>query len=105
MVLELKQKILEFLNRNLILEDDIINQIRESINDLSKEQLEWVYEVLLDLDKKQTSVLQSKLKENPNFFFEMEVKVFKEMYNKHLKEEKSQKELIEEWLIKQLENY
>jgi hypothetical protein len=38
--MELKQKILEFLNRNLILEDDIVSQIRGSIDELSKEQLE-----------------------------------------------------------------
>lgn len=103
--MEIKQKIIEFLNRNLLLGEETIYRIRSSIHELSDEKLNWIYGVLLDLDNKQTSVLQSKLKENPNFFFEMEVKVFKEMYNKHLKEESSQKELIEEWLIKQLENY
>lgn len=103
--MEIKQKIIEFLNRNLLLGEETIYRIRSSIHELSDEKLNWIYGVLLDLDNKQTSVLQSKLKENPNFFFEMEVKVFKEMYNKHLKEESSQKELVEKWLIKELENY
>ena len=103
--MEIRQKIIEFLNRNLLLEDKIIYKIRESIYELSDEKLQWVYEVLLDLDNKQTSVLQEKLKENPNFFFEMEVKVFKQMHKKHILEENKEKELIEEWLIKELEDY
>ena len=103
--MELKQKIIEFLNRNLLLEEDIIYKIRDSIYDLSDEKLKWVYDILLDLDNKQTSVLQEKLKENPNFFFEMEVKVFKQMQKKHILEENKEKELIEEWLIKELSDY
>ena len=103
--MELKQKIIEFLNRNSLLEEDIIYKIRDSIHEFNDEKLKWVYNILLDLDNKQTSVLQEKLKENPNFFFEMEVKVFKQMQKKHILEENKEKELIEEWLIKELSDY
>ena len=72
------------------------------INDLSEEQLDWVYDVLVDLDTKQTNALQEKLKETPWFFTEMEVVVSKEMYNRHLKEEEEEKKLIEKWLLEQL---
>jgi hypothetical protein len=37
--MEIKQKIIEFLNRNLLLEEDIIYKIRESIYELSEEKL------------------------------------------------------------------
>jgi len=103
--MEIKQKIIEFLNRNLLLEEDIIYKIRESIHELSEEKLKWVYDVLLDLDNKQTSVLQEKLKENPFFFFEMENKVFKEMMKKHMDEELEDRKLVEKWLIWELKNY
>ena len=103
--MEIKQKIIEFLNRNLLLEEDTIYKIRESIHELSVEKLKWVYGVLQDLDIKQTSVLQEKLRENPFFFFEMENKVFKEMFKKHIEEELKERELVEDWLIKELSNY
>ncbi|MDQ7022985.1 MAG: hypothetical protein Q9M97_05655 [Candidatus Gracilibacteria bacterium] len=57
------------------------------------------------MDKKQTSTLQDKLRENPNFFFEMEIKVSKEMYAKHIDAEKEEKRLIEEWVLKELNKY
>jgi len=101
--MEIKQKIIEFLNRNLLLEKDVIYKIRSSIYELSEEKLKWIYEILLDLDNKQTNALQDKLRENPNFFFEMELKVFKEMYRKHIKEELSEKQMIEKWLISELD--
>ena len=100
--MEIKKKILEFLDRNLVLEKDIVKEVRESIDDLTQQQLEWVYDVLVDLDAKQTNVLQEKLKETPWFFTEMEVEVSKEMYEKHITEEKKEKEAIEKWLIEQL---
>ena len=103
--MEIKQKIIEFLNRNLLLEEDIIYKIRSSIYELNEEKLKWVYNVLLDLDNKQTSVLQEKLKENPFFFFEMENKVFKDMFKKHMDEEKKERELVEDWLTWELNNY
>ena len=103
--MEIKQKIIEFLNRNLLLEEDIIYKIRSSIYELNEEKLKWVYDVLLDLDNKQTSVLQEKLKENPFFFFEMENKVFKDMFKKHMDEEKKDRELVEDWLTWELNNY
>jgi hypothetical protein len=103
--MEIKQKIIEFLNRNLLLDEKNIYKIRESIHELSEEKLKWVYDVLLDLDNKQTSILQEKLKENPFFFFEMENKAFKEMFKKHLEEEKKERELAEKWLIWELQNY
>ena len=100
--MELKTKILEFLDRNLVLDRDIIDEVRWSIDDLSEEQLSGVYDVLVDLDKKQTNALQEKLKETPWFFTEMEVVVSKEMYDKHIKEEEKEKKLIEKWLLEQL---
>jgi len=103
--MEIKQKIIEFLNRNLLLEEDVIYKIRSSIYELNEEKLKWVYNVLLDLDNKQTSVLQEKLKENPFFFFEMENKVFKDMFKKHMDEEKKERELVEDWLTWELNNY
>jgi hypothetical protein len=60
---------------------------------------------LVDLDKKQTETLQEKLKENPNFFFEMEIKVSKEMYEKHINAEKEEKKMIEKWLLNELNKY
>jgi len=101
--MQLKNKILEFLNRNLVLDKEIIVEIRESIDDLSEEKLKWIFEVLQDLDNKQTSVLQEKLKENPFFFFEMENEVFKEMYQKHITEEKKEREMVEKWLKEKLD--
>jgi len=100
--MEIKKKILEFLDRNLVLEDSIVREVRWNIDDLSDEQLTWVYNVLIDLDKKQTQALQDKLEEDPNFFFKMETEVFKEMYNKHIKEEQEEKKFIENWLKQQL---
>ena len=100
--MEIKSKILEFLDRNLVLDKAIVDEVRWSINDLSEEQLSWVYDVLVDLDAKQTNALQEKLKETPWFFTEMEVVVSKEMYNKHLKEEAEEKKFIEKWLLEQL---
>ena len=35
----------------------------------------------------------------------MENKVFKEMFQKHLEEESKEKEMIEKWLLKELNNY
>lgn len=100
--MEIKQKILEFLDRNLVLDNDIVSEVRESIDDLSDEQLAWVYDVLIDLDAKQTKALQEKLKDTPWFFTEMEVVVSKEMYEKHIKEEQKEKETMEKWLKEQL---
>ena len=100
--MEIKQKILEFLDRNLVLDNEIVAEVRGSINDLSDEQLAWVYGVLVDLDSKQTKALQEKLKETPWFFTEMEVVVSKEMYEKHIKEEQKEKETMEKWLKEQL---
>jgi len=57
---------------------------------------------LVDLDTKQTSALQEKLKETPWFFTEMEVVVSKEMYNRHLRYEAEEKKFIEKWLKEQL---
>lgn len=101
--MNIKQKIMEFLDRNLLLEDDIVHEIRSSIHDLDNEQLESIYEVLLDLDKKQTNALQKKLEENPNFFFEMQIKAFKQMYKRHIEVENRQKQILEQRLIKELE--
>ncbi len=100
--MDIKNKILEFLDRNLVLEKGIVDEVRWSINDLSEEQLYWVYDVLVDLDTKQTNALQEKLKETPWFFTEMEIVVSKEMYNKHLEEEIEEKKYIEKWLLEQL---
>ena len=100
--MEIKQKILEFLDRNLVLDKEIVAEVRGSIYDLSEEQLAWVYDVLVDLDNKQTKALQEKLKETPWFFTELEVVVSKEMYEKHIKEEKEEKKIIEKWLKEQL---
>ena len=102
--MEIKQKILEFLDRNLVLDNEIVTEVRESIDDLSDDQLAWVYDVLVDLDIKQTSALQDKLKETPWFFTEMEVVVSKEMYEKHILEEQKEKETMEKWLKEQLFN-
>jgi len=100
--MEIKQKILEFLDRNLVLDKGIVKEVRESIDDLGEDQMHWVYEVLLDLDTKQTNALQDKLKETPWFFTEMEVAVSKEMYEKHIAEEMEEKKFIEKWLLEQL---
>jgi len=100
--MDIKQKILKFLDRNLVLWKEIVTEVRESIDDLNTEQLEGVYDVLVDLDAKQTTALQNKLKETPWFFTEMEALVSKEMYEKHIKEESKEKELIEKWLLEQL---
>jgi hypothetical protein len=35
----------------------------------------------------------------------MEIKVFKQMHKKHIEEETKEKELIEDWLLKELNNY
>jgi hypothetical protein len=37
--MEIKQKIIEFLNRNLLLDEKNIYKIRESIHELSEEKL------------------------------------------------------------------
>ena len=100
--MEIKKKILEFLNRNLVLEKSIINKIKESINTLTKEQLEWIYSILVELDNKQTQVLEKRLKNTPWFFTEMEISVWKDIYEKHIKEEKKKKKYIEEFLKNQL---
>lgn len=103
--MEIKQKIIELLNRNLLLEEDTLYKIRSSIHELSEEKLNGIYNILSDLDEKQTSVLQEKLKQNPFFFFDMENKVFKEMFQKHINEELKEREMVEDWLLKQLEKY
>lgn len=100
--MEIRKKILEFLDRNLVLEKDIVKEVRESINDLNKQQLIWIYNVLVDLDNKQTKVLQDKLQETPWFFTEMEISVWKDIYEEHIKEEFQEKEDIEKILKDQL---
>jgi len=93
--MDLKEKILHFLNKNLVLDKNIIKEIKSSINELSTNQLKSIYDVLSDLDRKQTLVLQEKLKETPWFFTQVEIDLSKEMYNKHIQEEMKDKEIIE----------
>jgi len=93
--MDLKEKILHFLNKNLVLDKNIIKEIKSSINELSEVQLKSIYKILSDLDRKQTLVLQEKLKETPWFFTQVEIDLSKEMYNKHIQEEMKDKEIIE----------
>jgi len=93
--MDLKEKISHFLNKNLVLDKNIIKEIKSSINELSEVQLKSIYKVLSDLDRKQTLVLQEKLKETPWFFTQVEIDLSKEMYNKHIQEEMKDKEIIE----------
>lgn len=100
--MNIKQKIIEFLNRNLLLDDKIVKDIRSSIHDLDNKQLKSTYNILLDLDKKQTEALQKKLEEDPNFFVKMQIKAFRQIYERHIEEESRQKQILEQWLIKEL---
>jgi len=59
---------------------------------------------LEDLDKKQTKILEEKLKETPWFFTELEVDLSREMYNEHIKEELKEKKYIEEKISELFKN-
>ena len=98
-----KSKIKEFISRNLVLDEDIKKEVEDSKDSLVFEDVKKIYEILLDLDIKQTIALKNKLWEDPSFFIRNEMESARKIYNKHLIEDENEAREIEEWMDEMLE--
>ena len=100
--MEKKQEILEFLKTNLLVDFDISQQIQDSIDTLSQNQINWIYEKLIAMNKEQTRILNKKLEEKPWLFMEIDSIISRESYNSHKEDELEESKQIELWLEKVL---
>jgi hypothetical protein len=93
-----KSKIIEYLDRNLVLEPNLLTEIRENLPNLSADKVHSVYEILADLDQKQTISIKHKLEVEPYFFKKIEYLIYRVMYEEHVALEKISHEQADEEL-------
>jgi hypothetical protein len=98
-----REKIHEFLGRNLLLDQKILQEVRGNLPVLNAEQIHRVYDILKIVDDRQTQGLVKKLKTEPYFFKKLEYLIYRAMYQEHLEAEKSIREQADRDLIADLE--
>lgn len=93
---EKKKKILEFVDRSLILSVEIKQRVIDEIDSLAVEQIDNLWKILFSIDQQQTKILSKKLEEEPWFFMKLQWTVSRASYQEHLKEELSELSELEE---------
>ncbi len=84
---EKKKKILEFVERSLIISPETKDKIINELNNLAWEQINKLWEILFKVDSEQTTILAKKLEKEPWFFMKLQWIVSRSSYQEHLKEE------------------
>jgi phosphoglycerate-specific signal transduction histidine kinase len=97
-------EITEFLDRNLVLNPAVLDQVRKSLPTRTEEQLKTIHGLLKKTDEKQTEGLMKKLQEEPHYFKKLEATIVNEMYEDHLAEEEEDKQKAEDDLENELKS-
>ncbi len=97
-----KNKLIELMKRNVFLKKEDIEKIIGKIDSLSVEQLDTMIDLLSQADEKQKIVFEKILKDDPNFFNNLQHEsIVKAMDN--LKAEEAKDRASEENELKELE--
>lgn len=89
------QKILEFVERSLIVSIDNKDLILNNVYDLNQDDINELFSILLKIDSEQTQIIADKLEEEPWFFMQLQWIINRTSYEENLKDELSELNNIE----------
>ena len=75
-----KDRVVELLDRNYLLDNETVDAIRSKLDDLSDDQLSKIVEMLSRMDRKQETMIGKLAKADPDFVDGLE-KTFEEALN------------------------
>ena len=95
---ELKAKIQELFNRNLVLSNEIRVEVYSKLPTLNEAQLKRILEILEHVDEQQTEAIEKILKKDPYFFNKLENIILETMKEEFQKIEEKEHEKADKWL-------
>ncbi len=95
---ELKAKIQELFNRNLVLSNEIRVEVYSKLPTLNEFQLKKILKILEHVDQTQTDQLEKIIKKDPFFFHKLEQIILKTMEEEFHKIEKKEHEKADKWI-------
>lgn len=95
-----KQQIIDMLAISIFIKEDVRQRVLAKIDALSAWQINALFDLLSDADKKQTALITSLVKKNPNFISDLNNFIASESSKTRKAEEKKEHEKEEDYLKK-----